>query len=221
VCHCKAGPMLPVRRTENVRCQNQKCKQIIGYESWPARIAKAVELLCTRAAKRKSQAASAQGVAGPKPAPARSVPKKSPKVQSGVGVRPGGATEKTESPVTVQPVKAAPNKPLPKRIRKRKASSPKRPPVQTKTEQGGSVPVPEAPISTETALENAEVLLTVPIEPDPDAKEGISTVPSAEDAVPVVHICPHADSPCGPVEEGGYRDCGCPECVNCPKPEAK
>jgi hypothetical protein len=89
-CHCKGGPMSIVPRGDNaVRCQNKKCKQLIGSEGFPKRIEQASKLLYQAAlAKQSKEAASKRIRRSSKPKIAHPAKSQAPKTSGALGIRP-------------------------------------------------------------------------------------------------------------------------------------
>lgn len=148
-CHCKGGPMSIVKGGDNaVRCQNKKCKQLIGPESWPKRIERASALLYQAAVAQQSKPKVAPRAPRPKPKAARTRKPKGNEAPGALGVGSAGAgTENPSAAPTLAerlPVSAMP---------KRKEKQPK---AQLKARPRRALQVPKTEIKSEVTVQEPE-----------------------------------------------------------------
>jgi hypothetical protein len=179
-CHCKGGPMSIVKGGDNaVRCQNKKCKQLIGPESWPKRIERASALLYQAAVTQQSKPKVAPRAPRPKPKAARTRKPKGNEAPGALGV--GSAGPGTESPSAAPTL--AEKLPAPA-MPKRKEKQPK---AQLKARPRRALQVPKTEISSLTQsvdeiIYPSEPVGCDPVDPGTDDSAVLETPPTTEEA---------------------------------------
>jgi hypothetical protein len=187
-CHCKGGPMILERRERHaVRCQNKKCKKLIGSEAFPARYRRAEALLRAAVVKAESKKAVTARVARPQPKTSRGIPDKGKAPQGGVDVGHARTAKKAASRALPRKSNRKGAKISRAKTQPTKAVSKNKPKAnKSKARTGRALPIPKDRIGHTLAGEALGYLIPAPASMHIPIEEEITTT----DAPPEIVVQP-------------------------------